>query len=156
MDILNVVGYNGPYAMLLYGIHLLLEKRKMLFYFIVGILLNSVLNLVLKGLFKQPRPEYDTDKIKESINSNLLRYALGYDIYGMPSGHAQNALYITTFLYLVTRNLTVGTCLLLFSLVIILQRVVFNKHTIFQTFIGSVVGSFFAYVVYIVARSTII
>jgi membrane-associated phospholipid phosphatase len=144
--LLDTIGYNGSYVMLLYGLYALIDEYKTLIFFIIGRLLSSILNLLLKGTIKQSRP----DKIIHiSVqDTTLFSYLLGYNMYGMPSGHVQNAFYITTFIYMATKKIFVCMFMLLLSLIIAIQRVLSNRHTTFQTIIGSFVGILLAYFMY--------
>lgn len=153
-NIFETIGDNGPYIMIFTSFGLLFSKPRMLFYFIIGIFLSFIGNMSLKGIIKQPRPEFDTKSFNIALNTNSMRYIFGYDIYGMPSGHAQMAFFITTFLYLVTRNIWIAFSLLLLSFIIMCQRVVYNRHTILQVLVGSVVGILFGFFVYYTAMNS--
>jgi dolichyldiphosphatase len=154
--IFKSVGDNGPYIMILASFVLLFSKPRMLFYFIVGIFLSFIVNMILKGIIKQPRPEFNTKAVNIALHTNTIRYILGYDIYGMPSGHAQTSFFITTFIYLVTRNLWVAFVFLLLSLIVMCQRVVYNEHTILQVFVGAIVGILFGFFVYHIGMSSFV
>jgi diacylglycerol kinase (ATP) len=153
-NIFETIGDNGPYIMIFTSFGLLFSKPRMLFYFIIGIFLSFIGNMSLKGIIKQPRPEFDTKSFNIALNTNSMRYIFGYDIYGMPSGHAQMAFFITTFLYLVTRTIWIAFSLLLLSFVIMCQRVVYNRHTILQVLVGGVVGILFGFFVYYTAMNS--
>jgi membrane-associated phospholipid phosphatase len=147
-NIFESVGDNGPYIMILASFGLLFSKPRMLFYFVVGVCLSFILNNILKGVIKQPRPEFNTKAVSIALQTNAMRYVLGYDLYGMPSGHAQTSFFITTFLYLVTRHVWIAFSFLLLSLIVMCQRVVYNEHTILQVLLGAIVGILFGFFVY--------
>jgi membrane-associated phospholipid phosphatase len=73
----------------------------------------------------------------------------------MPSGHAQAALYSTVFIYLALQKTNILYFYLLFSLLIITQRVVYNHHTVFQVIVGAFVGALFGYFVFSLAEKKI-
>jgi membrane-associated phospholipid phosphatase len=146
--IFESVGDNGPYIMILASFVLLFSKPRMLFYFVIGVCLSFILNNILKGVIKQPRPEFNTKVVSIALQTNEMRYVLGYDIYGMPSGHAQTSFFITTFLYLVTRNLWIAFTFLLLSFIVMCQRVFYNEHTILQVLVGAILGILFGFFVY--------
>ena len=147
-NIFESVGNNGPYVMILASFVLLFSKPRMLFYFFIGVCLSFIVNNIMKGVIKQPRPEFNTKAVSIALQTNAMRYVLGYDIYGMPSGHAQTSFFITTFLYLVTRNIWFAFTFLLLSFLVMCQRVVYNEHTILQVFVGAIVGILFGVLIY--------
>lgn len=155
MDIFEKTGKTGPYTMSLIAICSLVYKPHMLFYFLVGLFMNTILNLVLKGLIQQPRPEFNTRQLDIFLRNNGLRYVLGSDVFGMPSGHAQTSFYILAFIYLVTRNIVLSSVLLLLSVIVVVQRVVYNEHTIIQVLVGSIVGGLFGIIVYHIGKVSI-
>ena len=73
----------------------------------------------------------------------------------MPSGHAQSALYSTLFIYLALKKTNILYLYLLFSFLIVTQRVVYNHHTIFQVIVGAFIGALFAYFVFSLAEKKI-
>jgi membrane-associated phospholipid phosphatase len=147
-NILETIGDCGPYIMILYSIGLLFSKSNMLFYFIVGICLSFIVNNILKGIIKQPRPEFNTKEVSIALQTSAVRYILGYDIYGMPSGHAQTSFFITTFIYLVTRQIFITFFMILLSVMVMFQRVIYNEHTISQVLVGAIIGILFGFFVY--------
>lgn len=151
MNLFNEIGGYGPIILNFLSIHLLWNKHNLLFYYIIGIFFNSILNLVLKGIFQQPRPSEEYDKFKLALKNGkrfIFKNGVPFDIFGMPSGHAQSALYSTVFIYLALRKTNILYFYLLFSLLIITQRVVYNHHTIFQVIVGAFIGALFGYFVF--------
>ena len=53
------IGIYGPLILFLYSVFLLWNKSNYLTYYMVGFILNALLTLILKGIFKQPRPSED-------------------------------------------------------------------------------------------------
>ena len=147
-NIFEYIGNNGPYIMIFTSFGLLFSKPRMLFYFVVGVFFNFIVNMILKGVIKQPRPEFNTKAFNIALHTNSMRYIFGYDIYGMPSGHAQTSFFITTFLYLVTRNSWIAFSFLLLSFIVMCQRVVYNEHTILQVLVGAIIGILFGFFIY--------
>ena len=147
-NIFEGVGDNGPYIMILASFGLLFSKPRMFFYFIVGIFLSFIVNNILKGVIKQPIPEFNTKSVSIALQTNAMRYILGYDIYGMPSGHAQTSFFITTFIYLVTRQVLITFFMILLSIMVMFQRVMYNEHTISQVLVGAIIGILFGVLIY--------
>ena len=151
----DYLGYFGPNILLVFSILLLWAKnyRSYLSYYLIGYILNILLNYVLKGFFQQPRPMEDKKLIEMALN-NGKRF--GYDIYGMPSGHSQGVFYSTAFIHLVIQNPQITLLFFLFSLNTMIQRVNYKNHTILQVICGALVGIAFAYLVYYYATKRII
>lgn len=136
------------------NIYFLYDKSKLFIVFLFGFFINEILNLLLKGIIQQPRPtenyrlfNLELLNIKRSKSKEPL---ISYDRYGMPSGHAQFALYSTIYIYLALKNTTVTTCYILLSLSTLYQRVVFGYHTISQVIVGAIIGLSVGYVAFLV------
>ncbi len=129
------IGFLGP--LLLFCITVYLLWNQMLVYvYVIGLVLNSILNKILKMVVQQKRPHG-----KSIMNETYS----GIETYGMPSGHAQSVFYSITFLYLYGYKsiLFLGiTCLTVY------QRWKYNNHTLQQLLIGSFVGIGMAYFIY--------
>jgi len=75
-----------------------------------------------------------------------------FDIFGMPSGHAQACLFSVVFIYLALRQTNVLYIYIPLTLLTCYQRVVFNYHYINQIIVGGIIGSFYAKFIYQLAR----
>ena len=151
MNLFNKIGSNGPIILNFLSIYLLWGKNNLLFYYIIGIFVNAILNLILKGIFQQPRPSEDYDKFNLALKNGkrfIFKNGVPFDVFGMPSGHAQSALYSTVFIYLALQKTNILYLYLFFSLLIIIQRVVYNHHTVFQVIVGIFIGALFGYFVF--------
>lgn len=144
------VGSYGPTILFIISVVLLfaLDKTKLLLYYIAGFGINIILNILLKGLIKQPRPMND-NQLFNIINNKKhgLHFMdnIPFNAYGMPSGHAQLVLYslIFIFLSLKTHRYIYFYLILLYALVCFItlyQRVAYDFHTIFQVIVGSLLG----------------
>ena len=158
MDILYEFGGYSPVVLIVLSWYLLWEHKNLFFYYNVGLLANAVLNIVLKGLIKEPRPMFDSKKLKlmtTHAKEYFFQNGIPFDMYGMPSGHAQMAFFTTMFVYLSLKHTNLLYLYLLFSLFICYQRVKTQYHSISQVVVGAIVGSGFAYIVYQLAREKI-
>jgi dolichyldiphosphatase len=158
MDILYEFGGYSPVVLIVLSWYLLWEHKNLFFYYNVGFLANAVLNIVLKGLIKEPRPMFDSKKLKlmtTHAKEYFFQNGIPFDMYGMPSGHAQMAFFTTMFVYLSLKHTNLLYLYLLFSLFICYQRVKTQYHSISQVVVGAIVGSGFAYIVYQLAREKI-
>jgi membrane-associated phospholipid phosphatase len=158
MTIFNNIGSYSSFYVWALSIYLLCDKQKLLFYYVIGFFVNVLLNLVLKGIIQQPRPTDDINIFNLAVGNGkrfIFKDGIPYDVFGMPSGHAQTVLFSTAFVYFALRNNKILYIYLLISLITMGQRVVFNHHTISQVFIGAIAGSFFGYFVYYLCKENI-
>lgn len=158
MDILYELGGYGPILLMLLSWYLLWHHKNLFFYFNFGLISNAVLNTILKGLIQEPRPMFDSKKINlmtTHTKDYFFQKGIPFDIYGMPSGHAQASFFMTAFIYLTLKHTNLLYLYILFSLIICYQRVKYQFHSISQIIVGVIVGSGFAYIVYQFARENI-
>jgi len=106
-------------------------------YYLIGLFFNSLLNYILKGIIKQPRPLENEKLINLALNNGRL---FPYEIYGMPSGHAQASLYSTIFIWLVFKNKNILILYLLLTLLTMYNRINTKSHSIIQVIVGAIVG----------------
>lgn len=147
-EIFNFVGQSGPFSLFIRSIFLLYDKQTLLFYYIMGFLLNMVINLTLKGIIQQPRPDIDTNKFDVAMKHGkrfLYNNGVPYDIFGMPSGHSESCLFSATFIFLSLQNYQHLFNYLLISIITMSQRVVYNHHTVPQVIVGGIVGILVGY-----------
>jgi membrane-associated phospholipid phosphatase len=104
-NILSFVGNFGPFILFIFSLYLLRKTPNALYYYLIGFLLNMILNIILKLTFKQPRPKDDEDLFKLTLNyASKYNCVLPFDIYGMPSGHAESVIFSTIFIHLMFNN----------------------------------------------------
>ena len=158
-DFFHEVETIGPAILGVLPIYLLWNKKNLFFYYIIGFLISALVNLVLKGLLQMPRPYEDAGRFNLALTHGrrfIFKSGLPFDIFGMPSGHAQMVFYSTTFLYLSLRNMNILYFCLSVSLLTVSQRVVFNYHTPLQVIVGAIVGIGMGYLIYYIARNKIV
>ena len=138
MNIIHQLGENGPGILFILSLLILHTiNTNILFYYVFGSFISEFINLVLKYIFKEPRPKN---------NKYIINKLLKYDIYGMPSGHAQMAFFTTIFIYLAfNRKKYIMIAYLMYSILISYQRVKENYHTVNQVFVGGIIGLLFGY-----------
>ena len=125
--VLDEVGYYGPNILdganiIFFGIF----YKQLWLYIILGILLNRLLNGVLKQIFRVKRQE------------QIPFYGHIAKCYAMPSGHTQSVTYATTLMYFF--NIYAFAIFLFVTLCTMRQRYVYRNHTIPQIIIGGIVG----------------
>jgi len=150
------VGKMGPIILLISSSYLLWNKSNLLFYYIIGLFCNSILNLVLKGIIQQPRPCEDLTLFNLAIkNGRRFVFKDGvvpHDIFGMPSGHAESCVFSTIYIYLSLKNIKIAGFYLIISGLTMTQRVVYNQHTVLQVIVGAIIGALFGYFVFYLAQ----
>jgi len=157
--LLKITGQMGPSLLLLTSFILLWNKKTSMYYYLFGFFLNILLNLLLKGFFKQPRPTEG-----KRIFDIALKYGSDYkfmngvpfDIFGMPSGHSQSVFYSTIFIHLTLKNKLISFLYLIISFITLYQRVEYQMHTVLQVIIGSMVGILFGYFIYYVSQRKLV
>lgn len=147
--ILDYIGFYAPLILIFISIIVLQNKIKYLHVYIIGLILNNILNAILKYAIKEPRPSKDS-RILEIAISNGKRF--GVDSYGMPSGHAQNCAYNLTFITLVFNNPFITGLYLVITFLSLYQRHKYFNHTSLQLIVGFVNGLCFGYLVYLVGN----
>lgn len=147
--------YIGLYAPLILFVLTLFLFRNMstyLKFFVSGFILNNILNIVLKLAIKEPRPTKDQKAIEIGIVNGAR---IGFDKFGMPSGHAQNCGYCLAFVFMALNDPFITALYLLISIVSLFQRYLYNNHTILQLTIGLIIGIVFGGLTYSLANKTI-
>ncbi len=152
MELVNSVGFISPLILILYSIRLLWDKQTLIVYYLVGLFCNTLLNYVLKGIIKQPRPSQNEKLINLALNNGRV---FSYDIYGMPSGHAQSSLYSTIFIWLVFQNKNILILYLFLTLLTMYNRINTKSHTILQVIVGAIIGTIMGYFIFYIATKKI-
>ena len=155
---LDYIGIYGPLILFLISVFLLWNKSNYLTYYVYGFILNGLLTLFLKGIFKQPRPSEDPKLFNLAIKeSKRFKFIDGYphDIFGMPSGHSSYVIFSTMFIFCVFKNNRFLLLYLLFSMITMIQRITSNNHTFIQVVAGAIVGAIFSYLIFYMARQKI-
>lgn len=154
----HYLGRFGPVVLALFSLYLLSNKQNLQFYYLVGFFINSILNLVLKGIIQQPRPSEDDKKFGLAIKyipETIFKDGVPFNMFGMPSGHTQSALYSTTYIFLSLRDIRILIFYTALSLIIMVERVINNHHIAFQVIIGAFIGAFIGYIAFHFAGSVI-
>jgi membrane-associated phospholipid phosphatase len=157
-ELFNELGNYGHVILFLNSIYLLWNRDNLFFYYVVGIFTNYILNLVLKGVIQQPRPSEDIKQFNLVLSNGkrfLFKDGIPYDIFGMPSGHSQSLLFSTVFIYLSIKNNNILYIYLIVSFLTMIQRVIYNYHTVLQVLVGAIVGVSFGYFVLNLAKEKI-
>jgi membrane-associated phospholipid phosphatase len=157
-ELFNEFGSFGPVILIFLSMYLLWNKQNLFFYYTVGVFIDNILNIILKGLFLQPRPTIDKKEFDLALKHGkrfIFKDGMPYDLFGMPSGHSQSSLFSTVFIYLSLRKNNIGYTYLAISLLTMLQRVIYSHHTVLQVCVGATVGSVTGYLFYCIANEKV-
>lgn len=147
--VLDYLGLVAPILLLLISIFVLQNKVKYLQVYLVGFMLNYVLNAILKFAIKEPRPSKDSRVLEVAIANHRI---FSHDKYGMPSGHAQGCGFSLAFVTLVLNNPLITGLYLVITAISLYQRYKYFNHTILQLIIGLIVGLLMGYLSYYVGN----
>ena len=148
--IIDFIGFNGPVILFVASIIYLYVKNSYFTIYVIGFMFSGLINYILKGLFKQPRP---IDDIHSCHLEKMYRSVLTFENYGMPSGHTQSVFYTTTFTYLALENHVLLVSSVFISLLTIYQRVQSKQHFLSQTIVGAIIGGLLGFAFYKYAKN---
>ena len=157
-ELFNEFGSFGPVILIFLSMYLLWNKNNLFFYYTVGVFIDNILNIILKGLFLQPRPfieKKDFDLALKYGKRFVFKDGMPYDILGMPSGHSQSSFFSTVFIYFSLRKNNIGYTYLAISLLTMIQRVVYNHHSVLQVCVGATIGCCTGYLFYYIANEKV-
>lgn len=148
----DYIGLYAPLILFILTLFLLRNMKTYLQFFVSGFILNNILNIILKLAIKEPRPSKDQKAIEIGVVNGAR---IGFDKFGMPSGHAQNCGYCIGFIILTLNNPFIITLYLLISIISLFQRYLYNNHTILQLLVGFIIGTSFGWLTYIIGSKYI-
>lgn len=149
---IDYIGSYAPIILSLLSIFLLRNMTHYLKFFLYGLMLNTILNIMLKLFIKEPRPSKHQKTLEIAINNGMY---IDFDKFGMPSGHAQNCAYNLLFIMKTINDPFITTIYIIITTISLLQRYLFNNHTILQLITGLFVGSGFGYLMYSIGNKFI-
>jgi membrane-associated phospholipid phosphatase len=156
--IFDRIGQSGPIILIIWSVYLLWDKPNLFFYYIVGVFINAILNLCIKGIIQEPRPSEDLKTFELALKNGrrfVFKDGVPHDIFGMPSGHTQSSLFSAIFILLSLRKVNIFGFYMLISFIVMAQRVAFEYHTIQQVIVGAIVGMLFGYFMFYMAQNKI-
>uniref|UniRef100_A0A6C0HTV9 Phosphatidic acid phosphatase type 2/haloperoxidase domain-containing protein n=1 Tax=viral metagenome TaxID=1070528 RepID=A0A6C0HTV9_9ZZZZ len=138
LSILDFLGFNGPIILVAMNVIALWGRWYYILFFFLGAFLDDALNHLLKQIFQEPRPEKCKPTEFDPCTGSKPDY-------GMPSGHAESAVFCWTFLWCMFPKLSwftaVGALLVVCTEI---HRYVYRRHTLEQLLVGSLIGFFMA------------
>jgi len=150
--LLDYVGLYAPVILFILTLFLLRNMTTYLQFYVTGTILNNIINIILKLVFKEPRPNNEQKAIEIGVVNGAR---IGFDKFGMPSGHAQNCGYNLAFINLTLNNQFVSTLYAVITIISLLQRYLYKNHTVLQLLVGLFVGICFGYVIYLIGNKYI-
>ena len=148
--LIDYIGLYAPIILFILSILFLRNTTKYLSFFVVGFIFNNILNVILKLCIKEPRPTTDQKAIEIGVVNGAR---IGFDKFGMPSGHAQSAFYCAAFIFLSLKNWKITAFYVIFALLICYQKYIYKEHTLWQLFVGALVGSVMATIAFKCAKT---
>lgn len=142
---LFTIGYYGPILLIFINIYILYDRFFWCIVYILFVVINTFLNKVLKTWIKEPRPkDWKSFATFETLEKE--------ESYGMPSGHAQSAIFSVMFYYLLFGVDEILYVMLFITTLTVFQRWYNKNHTILQLLMGLIVGAGFAWIVYYLTK----
>jgi len=146
---LDCIGFYGPEILFVATVILFRQKSSLVTIYGIGFSVSVLLNFILKGLFKHPRPN---DESHVFNIEKLYRKNVSFYKYGIPSGHAQGVFFTTVYTFLCLSAVQLTVPVLFFYIFIAFatayQRVKYKHNTVGQVVAGAVVGAILAYLFY--------
>lgn len=143
--IIDYIGIYAPIMMMLVSGYNIYNKNVFFTYFYHGVIFTTILNILLKMLFKEPRPNSNAKNIELAIKYG--EFVSPFDL-GMPSGHMQNCFFVLIYIFLVTRSYPLFIFNMVLTIISMYQRYMSNNHTILQLFVGALIGLITAIIIY--------
>lgn len=148
----DYIGLYAPIILFILSLFLLRNMKTYFFYFVLGFIFNNILNILLKLFIQEPRPSHDQKAIEIGVINGAR---IGFDKFGMPSGHAQNCGYCLAFITMTLNSPFITALYSIISLSSLFQRYLYNNHTILQLFVGLILGFIIGYLLYFVGHFNI-
>jgi membrane-associated phospholipid phosphatase len=148
----DYIGLYAPVILFILTLFLLRNMKTYLQFFVTGFILNNILNIILKIAIKDARPNDEQRRIEIGV---VNRARIGFDKFGMPSGHAQNCGFCLSFITLVLNDHFISTLYACISIISLFQRYLYKNHTILQLAVGLFVGIGFGYLTYLFGNKDI-
>jgi hypothetical protein len=144
MSILKKLAKKSYYILIIYSFIKLNLKQFYRNVFALGVVVTAMVNVILKFIFFNRRPDIPERKFNEMIKEGSIS---SVDL-NFPSGHLQLLFFICVFMFNI--GLTVAECFgFLFFLVISLYYIIKDYyHSNLAVIVGSVIGSIIGYIFY--------
>lgn len=145
----------GNKVLFLLSIVFLYDKKTYLVFYVIGAVLNYILNSLLKLVFKQPRPTENMKLFQLEMNRRETIDWREYQRYGMPSGHSQETAFSLIYIMMVLQNTKITVLFSTIMMFTMFQRIYTNRHSILQVLVGGTIGLCMGYLFYYLASKYI-
>ncbi len=135
----NIGMYGHLIMFMVVSFHLFTMKSALWGYWI-GSFANEMLNQIIKKIVKEPRPVLIT------TDENA------HDYYGMPSGHIQHSVFSIVYVGLMKPNVLFMMGLIVLTMMSLYERLINNKHSVWQVVVGGIVGLLMSGIVYTLTK----
>ena len=135
--IFDYIGILAPIILFVTSVFLLHSKSTYFKIYMLGFILNNILNIIIKNIIKEPRPSNSSRILEIAITNKQM---VDFDLYGMPSGHTQTCGYNLAFITLVLNNSFITGSYLMITFFAFFQRYKFYNHTLLQLLVGLFIG----------------
>lgn len=153
---IDLLGFYGPWIQGIINVTQLITQKYYFIGYLVFAYINIFTNKWLKMNYKEPRPSNkDESELPIKIKDPDIFGMPNADIYGFPSGHAQQLVYSVFYLYFVKRSPLFLLAGLFLTGLTIYQRWKFKRHSIKQLGYGSLIGAFMGYIGYFITSRVI-
>ncbi len=151
-NLFDYIGAYAPIILFISSIFLLQNRINYLKIYIFGLILNSILNIIIKNIIKEPRPDKNSRILEIAVANKQI---VDLDKFGMPSGHAQDGGFNLVFITLVFNNSFITGLYLIITFLTLFQRYKYSNHTVLQLIVGLIIGIGFGYLSYNVGNKWI-
>lgn len=156
MTKLDLINYDyGNKLLFLLSIVFLYDKKTYLVFYVIGAVLNYILNCILKLVFKQPRPTENMKQFQLEMNRRETIDWREYERFGMPSGHSQETAFSLIYVMMVLQHTKISALFLIIMLFTMFQRIYTKRHTYLQVLVGGTIGLCIGYLFYYLASKYI-
>lgn len=145
----------GNKLLFLLSIVFLYDKKTYLVFYVIGAVLNYILNCILKLVFKQPRPTENMKQFQLEMNRRETIDWREYERFGMPSGHSQETAFSLIYVMMVLQHTKISALFLIIMLFTMFQRIYTKRHTYLQVLVGGTIGLCIGYLFYYLASKYI-
>lgn len=156
MTKLDLINYDyGNKLLFLLSIVFLYDKKTYLLFYVIGAVLNYLLNSLLKLVFKQPRPTENMKLFQQEMDRRETIDWREYERFGMPSGHSQETAFSLLYITMVLQNTKISALFLIIMAFTMFQRIYTKRHFFIQVFVGGTIGLCMGYLFYYLASKYI-
>jgi membrane-associated phospholipid phosphatase len=156
LSTIDLIGFYGPWIQGVINVSQLIMQKYYLLGYVGFAYVNIFINKWLKINYKEARPaaQEETGLPIQMSDPDIFGMP-NADIYGLPSGHAQQILFSVFYLFFVKRSVFLLIGGLFLSALTVYQRWKYKRHSIKQLIYGSSIGIVISYIGYYITSRVI-